>query len=163
MTTTTLLAITPFPAISAILLLVLLIAVLYLARPTAHQAIRAISSALHAAFRMGAGSVRDAEARLGRRNREVLLAAGREAKERAIETGIRAHRRYRDRDLSNYPTLHRNLSEAIRRIEEDHQQAVEVPPDPPVWVKAVEAVAKIDANGMVSVLATCSAISISHW
>ena len=146
MTTTTLLAITPFPAISAILLLVLLIAVLYLARPTAHQAIRAISSALHAAFRMGAGSVRDAEARLGRRNREVLLAAGRETKERAIEREFERIGATVGKDLSKYPTLHRNLSEAIRRIEEDHQQAVELPPDPPVWVKAVEAVAKIDAR-----------------
>ena len=146
MTTTTLLAITPFPAISAILLLVLLIAVLYLARPTAHQALRAISSALHAALRMGASSVRDAESRLGRRNREVLLAAGREAKERAIEREFERISNTVDKDLSNYPTLHRNLSEAIRRIEEDHQQAVEVPPDPPVWVKAVEAVAKIDAR-----------------
>jgi hypothetical protein len=146
MTTSTLLAITPFPAISAILLLVLLVAVLYLARPTAHQAIRAISSALHSALRMGAGSVRDAEARLGRRNRDVLLAAGREAKERAIEREFERISDTVDKDLSNYPALHRNLNEAIRHIEEDHQQAVEVPPDPPVWVKAVEAVAKIDAR-----------------
>jgi hypothetical protein len=143
---TNLLAITPFPAISAILLLVLSIAVLYLARSTAHQAIRIISRGIHSAMRLGARSVMQAEARLGRRNREVLLAAGREAKERAIEREFERINATVDRDLANYPTLHRSLSEAIQRIEVDHQNAVEVPPDPPAWVKAVEAVAKIDSS-----------------
>lgn len=146
MSMTNLLAFTPFPAISAILLAVLLIAALYLARSTAHQAIRAISTAMHSALRLGARSVMQAEARLGRRNREVLLAAGREAKERAIEREFERINDTVDRDLANYPTLHRSLSEAIQRIEVDHQNAAEVPPDPPAWVKAVAAVAKIDGN-----------------
>jgi hypothetical protein len=153
---TSLLSITPFPAVSAILLLVLLIAVLYLARPTAHQAIRAISNSIHFALRLGARSIMHAESRLGARNREVLLAAGREAKERAIEREFERINATVDRDLANYPTLHRSLSEANLRIEEDHQAAVEVPPDPPAWVKAVEAVAKIDArnsSGVGEVLA----------
>jgi hypothetical protein len=141
-----LLGITPYPAISAILLLTLAIAALYLARSTAHQAIRAISSALHAGFRLGATSVSHAETRLATRNREVLLAAGREAKERAIEKEFERINDTVHKDLANYPTLNRNLNEAIHRIEEDHQQAIEVPPDPPAWVKAVEAVAKIDAR-----------------
>ena len=50
------------------------------------------------------------------------------------------------KDLANYPHLHRGLSEAIGRIEKDHQDAVEVPPDPPGWVRAVEAVSKLDAK-----------------
>ncbi|MGI9342850.1 MAG: hypothetical protein ACR2QV_08355 [Gammaproteobacteria bacterium] len=141
-----LLGFTPYPAISAILLLTLAIAVLYLARPTAHQAIRAISSALHAAFRLGATSVALAETRLAARNREVLLAAGREAKERAIEKEFERINDTVHKDLANYPTLNRNLNEVIHRIEEDQQQAIEIPPDPPAWVKAVEAVAKIDAR-----------------
>ena len=141
-----LLGFTPYPAISAILLLTLAVAVLYLARPTAHQAIRAISSALHAAFRLGATSVALAETRLAARNREVLLAAGREAKERAIEKEFERINDTVHKDLANYPTLNRNLNEVIHRIEEDQQQAIEIPPDPPAWVKAVEAVAKIDAR-----------------
>lgn len=143
---TSLLAITPYPAISVILLLVLFIAVLYLARPTAHEAIRAIATALHSGLRLGARSIMHAEARLGRRNREVLLAAGRDSMERTIEREFERINTTVDRDLSNYPTLHRSLSEAIQRIEQDHQDAVEVPPDPPAWIKAVEAVAKIGAN-----------------
>jgi hypothetical protein len=141
-----LLGITPYPAISAILLLALTIAALYLARSTAHQAIRAVSAALHGAFRLGATSVSQAETRLAVRNREVLLAAGREAKERAIEREFERINDTVHKDLASYPTLNRNLNEIIQTIEEDHQQAIEVPPDPPVWVKAVEAVAKIDAR-----------------
>ena len=48
------------------------------------------------------------------------------------------------KDLANYSALHRSLDESISRIEDDHQESVNVPPDPPGWVKAVEAIAKID-------------------
>ena len=85
MNTQSLLAITPYPALSVIVLAALAVAAMYLARPTAHQAIHAISEALHGALRMGARSIRQTEDRLAQRNREVLLATGREAKEREIE------------------------------------------------------------------------------
>ncbi|HET9475089.1 MAG TPA: hypothetical protein VFO82_14415 [Steroidobacteraceae bacterium] len=141
-----LLSITPWPFFSAIIWIVLLVAILYFARRTAHQAIRTASGALSHGLRIAAHSVSHAEARLAERNREVLLAAGREAKERVIE---REFMRVGDtvrKDLANYPHLHRGLSEAIGRIEKDHQDAVEVPPDPPGWVRAVEAVSKLEAK-----------------
>ena len=141
-----LLSITPWPFFSAIIWVVLLVAILYFARRTAHQAIRTASGALSHGLRIAAHSVSHAEARLAERNREVLLAAGREAKERVIE---REFMRVGDtvrKDLANYPHLHRGLSEAIGRIEKDHQDAVEVPPDPPGWVRAVEAVSKLEAK-----------------
>ena len=141
-----LLAITPFPALSVVVLAVLFIAAAYLARPTAHQAIHALSEALRSALRTGSRSVRVAEERLSQRNREVLLATGREAKERAIEKEFERINATVHKDLANYPALSRGLNEAIQRIEEDHKAAVEVPPDPPAWVKAVEAIAKIDSR-----------------
>ena len=141
-----LLGLPPYTAISAILLAALTIAALYLARSTVHQAIRAISYGLHGALRLGATSASQAEVRLANRNREVLLAAGREAKERAIEKEFERINGTVHKDLANFPTMNRGLNEVIRRIEEDHQQAIEVPPDPPAWVKAVEAVAKIDSR-----------------
>jgi len=91
-------------------------------------------------------AVSQAEVQLAKRNREVLLAAGREAKERAIEKEFERINDTVHKDLSNYPALNRGLNEVIRRIEEDHQESIEVPPSPPAWVKAVEAVAKIDAR-----------------
>jgi hypothetical protein len=148
-----LLAITPWPALSAIILIAVLMVVLYLARRTAHAAIRAATGALSRGFRLASHAVTNGEARLAARNREVLLAAGREAKERIIE---REFERVADtvrKDLSGYPSMHRSLSEAITKIDEDHANAVEVPPEAPGWVRAVEAVAKLDAkNGASEVL-----------
>jgi hypothetical protein len=148
-----LLAITPWPAMSAILWIVVLVAVLYLARHTAHQAIRTASGAVSRGLRIAAHSVSQAQSRLAERNRDVLLAAGREAKERIVEREFMRVGETVRKDLANYPHLHRALSEAITQIEKDHQGAVEVPPDPPGWVKAVETVSKLDSrNGANEVL-----------
>jgi hypothetical protein len=132
--------------LSAVIWFVLLVAAMYFARRTAHQAIRTVSGALSHGLRIGAHALAHAQDRLAQRNREVLLAAGREAKERAIEREfVRIGETVR-KDLANYPHLHRGLSEAIGQIEKDHQGAVEVPPDPPGWVRAVDAVSKLDAR-----------------
>jgi len=143
---TSLLTLTPWPAVSATIMLVLLVAALYLARHTAHQAIHAATSALARGFRLAAHSVTHAEERLSARNRDVLLAAGRDAKERVVE---REFARVGDtvrKDLANYPDMQRRLSESIVRIEEDQEKAVEVPPEAPGWAKAVAAVANVDAR-----------------
>jgi hypothetical protein len=146
MSMTSLLTFTPWPAISATILLALLVAALYLARDTAHQAIHTAASALARGLRVAAHSVGRGQERLAARNREVLLAAGREAKERIVE---REFARVGDtvrKDLAGYPDMHRRLSEAIQRIAEDQEQAVEVPPDAPGWAQAVKVVADLDAH-----------------
>jgi len=84
-----------------------------------------------------------AERKLGERNREVLLSAGRDAAERIIEREIERMDATVRRDLAEYPSLHRKISEALAKIDEDYKESTEVPPTPPAWVKAVEAVAKI--------------------
>ncbi len=129
MFSTGILAITPWPAVSALVWFVLLVAVLYLARRTAHQAIQTASGALSRGLRLAAHSVAHAELRLAERNREVLLAAGREAKEHIVEREFARVGETVRKDLTSYPALHRALSESITRIEEDHQKAVEVPPE----------------------------------
>jgi hypothetical protein len=153
MSMTSLLAITPWPAVSAVILLTLLVVALYLARRTAHQAIRAITDALGRGLRLASHAVARGEERLAARNREVLLSAGREAKERIVEREfVRVGDSVR-KDLSNYPTLHRALSESIVRIEEDQEKAVEVPPEAPGWVQAVKVIANLDAkNGGTEIL-----------
>ena len=142
----TLLAITPVPALSVVLLVVLAVAVLYLARGPAHNIILTICEALAEAMRFAGQAVTAGEKRLMDRNHEVLLAAGREAKERIIEREFDRVAASVQKDLAAYPGLQRTLSEAITRIEEDHQAAAEVPPSPPGWVKAVEAVAKLNVG-----------------
>jgi hypothetical protein len=146
MSMTTLLTFTPWPAVSAGILMILLVAALYFSRETAHQAIATAASAVARGLRVASLSVTHAQETLAARNREVLLAAGREAKERIVE---REFTRVGDtvrKDLAGYPVMHRRLSEAIQRIEEDQQKAVEVPPEAPGWAQAVKVVADLDAR-----------------
>jgi hypothetical protein len=144
MTLETLLSITPYPGFSAVLLAVLAMAALYLARSSAHHVLQTLCQALHDILQLAVQAITATEKKLLQRNHEVLLAAGREAKERTIERefvriGDSVHR-----DLAGYPGLQRALSEAITHIEDDHKRAAEVPPEPTAWVKAVEVVAKLD-------------------
>ena len=141
-----LLSITPWPVVSALLWIVLLVSALYLSRTTAHKALRATAKTFYSALRFASKAVARSESRLIERNREVLLAAGREAKERIVEREFDRVHETVQKDLANYASLHRALSESIDSIEDDHRQAVDVPPEPPGWVKAVEAVAKLDAS-----------------
>jgi len=119
----------------------------YLARLPVHRAILSLTRVLHRALRLAAGSVSQAENRLQARNREVLLAAGREAAERMVEREFERVDAAVRKDLAEYPALHRHLSEVVTRIDEDFKESTEVPPSPPGWVKAVEAVAKIPPQG----------------
>ncbi len=140
------LGITPWPVVSAILWIVLFTGALYLIRATAHKTIEAAARGFYRSFKVASKAVSRSETNLAARNRDVLLAAGREAKERIIEREFDRINETVRKDLANYSSLHRKLSESIDRIEKDHQEAVDVPPDPPGWVKAVEAVAEIDAK-----------------
>ncbi len=140
------LGITPWPVASALLWIILIVAALYLIRSTAHKTIQVAAQALYRSFRIASKAVSGSEKDLAARNRDVLLAAGREAKERIIEREFSRINETVRKDLANYSALHRSLSESIGRIEKDHQDAVDVPPDPPGWVKAVEAVAQMDSR-----------------
>ncbi len=131
------------PVLSGILWIFLLVVVMYFARRPAHMAIISFCRVIHNAMRLSARSVMRAESRLNQRNREVLLAQGREAAERIIEREFDRVDATVRRDLSQYPALHRLLSEEITTIDNDYKQSTEVPPDPPAWVKAVDAIAKI--------------------
>ncbi len=146
MSITKLLSITPWPVISAFVWAVLIVGALYLARRTAHHAIHDAMVALSRGLRLASQALTNGQLSLAARNREVLLAAGREAKERAIEREFTRVGESVRKDLAHYPMLHRSLSESITRIDEDHRTAVEVPPEVPGWAEAVEVVAKLDTR-----------------
>lgn len=137
--------------VSSVIWFAISVILLYLARTPAHKAIHAAALVLRNGFRLSAFSVRKAEEKLIERNREVLLATGQETTERLLEREFHRVNAVVSRDLSGYPNLHRQLSEQITRIDEDYQQATEVPPEAPGWTQAVEVVAKLrkDDSGMV--------------
>ena len=135
------------PSLSALLWAVIGVALLYFARLPVHQAILAASHVLHNAMRIAAISVLRAEQRLTQRNREVLLAAGREASERMVEREFERVNTTLKRDMGEYPSLRRKMTELIDKIDEDYQSSADVPPEPPKWVEAVKAVAAIPSQG----------------
>ncbi len=137
----------PNAAASVAIWFVVLAVVLYFARQPAHSSIRSFVRILHNALRLASNSILGAEQKLQARNREVLLAVGREAAERMIEREFERVEAMVKKDLAEYPALQRRVSEEITRIAEDYEKSTNVPPDPPGWSKAVEAVAAIPAKG----------------
>jgi len=133
----------PSPVLSGFAWFFILATVFYIARIHAHKAIYSFTRVIHNAMRLSAQSVRRAEKRMLERNTEVLLTQGREATEHIIEREFERINDTVQKDLSEYPALHRLLSEEITAIDEDYQESTDVPPAPPGWLKAVEAVAKI--------------------
>ncbi len=140
-------ALTSYQSIYVFIAIVVTIAALYFSRGPAHAAIRSLTRVIHSAMRLGAASLFHAEQKLAARNREVLLAAGREAAEQKIEREFDRMDKSVQRDLAECPTLQRRMNEQIARIEEDHQRSTDVPPSPPGWTNAVEAVANIPSKG----------------
>ena len=144
MSLTDLLNIVPgYPLLSILIWFVVAIAMLYLARYPAHRAIKSLSRVIHSGMRLASRSVLLAEERLVHRNKEVLLAAGRESLERLIEREFQRVDAVVKRDLSGYPALQHTLAEQITRIDEDYRESAELPPPPPNWVDAVKVIAKI--------------------
>lgn len=133
------------PGLSALIWTVVAVALLYMARLPIHQALLGFGKVIHNAMRLAARSVGLARERLELRNREVLLAAGRESSERLIEREFRRIEATTKRDLASYPAMHRKVMEQVTAIDEDYRQTAEVPPEIPGWVDAIEAVAKIQS------------------
>lgn len=115
--------------------------IFYFAREPAHSSIRSFCRVIRNGLRIASFSVARAEKRLATRNKEVLLAEGLINVERDIEREFNRVDKVVERDMQGYPSLHRKLSEEITRIDQDYTESTEVPPTPPVWVNAVEAVA----------------------
>ncbi|MBE0502080.1 MAG: hypothetical protein IBX47_11650 [Desulfuromonadales bacterium] len=125
------------------ILLFLLLILLYLARHQAHRMIRSFTRITSQALRLMSKSLLLAEKKLKQRNREVLLAAGAVDIEKGLEREFQRVDAVVKRDLQTYPAFHRNMSDLITRIDEDYQQSTEVPPSPPAWISAIEAVAQV--------------------
>ena len=130
-------------ALSALILFVIAMPFLYAARRPVHDFVRSVGHLAQGPLKLVSRWLLAAANELRERNRQVLLAHGRE------ETGVHIAREFErvaamvSRDLEGYPALQRRLLDEITRVEEDYKKCGEVPPPPPEWVEAVEAVAKV--------------------
>lgn len=135
------------PFMSGVIWFIVIASVLYMGRNSSHGAIKSFTRMMHNGMRLLAYSLEHVAHRLALRNKEVLLAAGREASERMIEREFERIEATVNKELAETPSLHRKLQEEITHIEEAYKESTEVPPSPPGWVDAVDAVAKIPAKG----------------
>jgi hypothetical protein len=124
-------------------LILLLLILFYLARHQAHRMIRSFTRVTAHALKLTSKSLLLADNKLRQRNREVLLAAGEIEVEKGLEREFQRVDSLVKRDLQTYPAFHRSMSDLITRIDEDYRQSTEVPPSPPAWISAIEAVAQV--------------------
>ena len=134
------------PAISAVIWSVIIMLLTYLAREPMHKMFQAFAGGAKQAFQQAADALQGSSQKLADRNREVLVAAGMEASERLIEREFSRIDTIVHRDLAEYPTLHRKISDVVTKIDEDYKSSSEAPPEAPGWGKAIDAVANIQAN-----------------
>lgn len=120
-----------------------IIAIGYFAKNPMHGAINSLCIMLHDGFAQMGTSVSRSSEKLVERNREVLLAKGLEDCEADIEREFYRVNTIVERDLSGFPVLKRKLLEQISIIDQDYQQSANIPPTPPEWVEAVDALAKL--------------------
>ena len=134
-------------ALSALAWFVIAMPFLYAARQPAHELLRALGrlagGPLRAASHWLLGAARD----LRERNRQVLLAHGREEAGQQIAREFERVSLLIRRDLAGYPALQRRLLDEITRVEDDYKKCGEVPPPPPEWLDAVSAVAGVKSGG----------------
>ncbi len=133
----------PSPFLTAIFWFLLVSVVLYFTRAPAHRAMATLFQVLSEAMQLAAASIHGAENRLAARNRDVLLASGREAAERGIEREFERVEVNVRREIAQCTAIDRMMTEALTRIEEDHKRSMDVPPAPPGWAGVVQAIAEV--------------------
>lgn len=132
--------------VSNMLLGLVMLLLLYVGRVPAHRTIHLFAVLLRNGLRLAGASLMVAEHRVSSRNRQVMMASGRDLQERLLEREFQRVHTIVKRDLEGYPALNRELSEQLTQIEEDYHKSIDVPPLPPSWLAAIESIAKIPAN-----------------
>ncbi|MDN3640361.1 hypothetical protein QWY82_16320 [Simiduia curdlanivorans] len=135
------------PAISLAIWLGVLVLVMYLGRHQSHQLLRLTGFSAHQAMRLCAKSLNSWQTSLSKRNKEILLAGGEASTRRTIEREFVRVNGIISRDLGHYPTLHRQISDAVSKIEKDYDATIDTPPTPPAWLDVVATVAAIPRTG----------------
>jgi len=119
---------------------------LYLARAPMQTLLASSCRAVGDGLRFASRAAIRLREKLIARNREVLLAAGREASARMVEREFERFGDKVNRDLGEYPLLAQALAEKARRLDDDYAKSAAVPPSPPGWAEAVDAVAGVPAK-----------------
>ncbi len=131
------------PGVSLAIWLVVLVTVLYLARLPAHQMLKTTGRVVYRFMRSAGRAVANIERHAINRNKEVILAQGREATEKVIEREFTRVSEIVAKDLSRYPALHRKISDVIDQLEKDYESSTDTPPLPPEWLSVVQTISEL--------------------
>ncbi|UTA46723.1 hypothetical protein L1F30_11170 [Simiduia sp. 21SJ11W-1] len=135
------------PALNLALWLVIVVVLMYLGRDASHQLLNQTGRAVYRAMRLAACGLRGWAQTLKARNQAILQSAGEAELRRVIEREFVRVNDIIARDLGHYPTLHRQVSDTVTRLEQDYNRAIDTPPSPPAWLEVVSTVAAIPRNG----------------
>jgi hypothetical protein len=135
------------PVLSLLVLFLLSQVIFYAARVPVHRGLRKMGAALGGALRLAARWLRSASEELHRRNREVLLEAGKAEAEAKIDREFTRLATTFTTELKEYPGLHKRLDESVRKVDEDLKASSLTPPEAPGWPEAVQAVAALEKAG----------------
>jgi hypothetical protein len=135
-----------FPEVVIAIWLLIGLAVLYLVRVRAHAAIERGSRAGYRFSRLAARACAALAAQVQTRNREVMLALQTEITRRQLEREFYRVAASVEQDMTKFQHLERSINEHIALLSEDFARSSQVPPAPPGWVGAVDAIAKLQAE-----------------
>ena len=145
--TETLMQMFPNTVVKGVIWFLLLTLMLYFGRGPAQRAITTLCRLLSDSMKLASDSILGAESRLTARNRDVLLAIGREAAERGIEREFERIEENVRREIAQCTALDRMMNETLTKLEEDHKQSIDVPPAPPGWAGVVQAISEVTGRG----------------
>lgn len=135
------------PGLSLAIWFAVLVLIMYLGRASSHQLIRSTGRSVYTTMRLASRSIAQLRANLVQRNTEIILGFGQQNMERAIEREFTRVNATVAKDLSAYPTLHRQISDTIEKIQKDYHESSQTPPLPPTWIEAIEAISAIERTG----------------
>jgi len=133
-------------ALSVLVLFAVAMPFLYAARKPVHELVHALAHLIGVPLKLVSLWLKAAARDMRERNRQVLLAQGREEAEQHLARDFERVAVLVRRDLEGYPALQRRLLDEITRVEEDYKKCGELPPPPPEWVEAVDAIAKVKSG-----------------
>jgi len=135
------------PALSALVLAPIVIAMLYFARDHMHGLLSSLTRLPSGSLRMGAKWLSSAADTMRERNKIVLISQARNAVEIEIERELERVSVTVQRDLAGYPVLQRRLLDELTRVEDDYKKCGVVPPPPADWMAATETIAEVTKSG----------------
>lgn len=134
------------PITAVIIAVIVGLSILYLCRNTAHRLIERMARVGYRFTRLFARSCAVLAARIDVRNREVMLALQMEITRRQLEREFQRVAAAVEQDMTKFQHLERSINEHVNVMEEDFERSAQVPPSPPGWVEAVDAIAKLQTE-----------------